>query len=186
MSVRAYLDHYPKIAANAYIDEFAVVIGDVEIGEQVSFWPCSVARGDVNHLSIGARTNVQDGAILHATHPSRFSGDGAPLIVGSDVTVGHNVVLHACEIGHHCLIGMSATVLDGVVVEPYTFIGANSLVPNNKKLTSGLWIGSPAVRVRDLKESEREFLDYSAQYYAKLAEEHRQTQLKSKIAEKAA
>ena len=149
MTIRKYKDISPDIHATAYIDESAVVIGDVMIGQDSSVWPMSVIRGDVNSITIGARSNIQDGSILHESHTSEFF-PGYPLVVGDDVTVGHKAILHACTVGNMCLVGMSATVMDGAVLGDYVIVGAGSLVPPGKQLESGyLYVGSPVKRVRE-------------------------------------
>src|SRR5512144_1734417 len=106
MPVRPYLDRHPQLGANVYIDSTALVIGDVVLGDGVSVWPMTVIRGDVNYIRIGARSNVQDGSVLHVSRPFAGNDAGWPLIVGEDVIVGHKVVLHGCTIGNRCLIGM--------------------------------------------------------------------------------
>lgn len=169
MSVRSYQNVSPRIAAGVYIDAAAHVIGDVEIGEDASIWPCAVARGDVHYIKIGARTNIQDGAILHVTHDGDYTLGGFPLHIGADVTVGHGAVLHACSIMDACLIGMHATVLDGVLVKKHSMIGAGALVTPSKIVGEGeLWLGNPARCVRKLTDQEIERLYYSARHYVKL------------------
>ena len=169
MSIRDFEKHRPKIAASAFVDEMAVVIGDVEIGEDVSVWPTTVIRGDVNSIRIGARTNIQDGSVLHVTHDSEHAPGGFPLTIGEGVTVGHKVILHACTIGDYCLVGMGSTVLDGAMLEDKVMLGANSLVSPGKVLESGyLYLGSPAQKVRKLKDSELAWLEYSAAHYVLL------------------
>lgn len=169
MNIRPYEHLLPRIGANAYVDPSAVVIGDVEVGEDASFWPCAVARGDVHHIRIGARSNVQDGAVLHVTHDGPYTTGGFPLIIGADVTVGHGAILHACTIGDACLIGMHATVLDGALVQRHAIVGAGALVPPGKVVGEGeLWIGNPARRVRQLSAEEIDKLYYSARQYVKL------------------
>jgi carbonic anhydrase/acetyltransferase-like protein (isoleucine patch superfamily) len=169
-NIRAFEDLRPRIAEDCWIDPSAVVIGDVAIGGGSSLWPGVVARGDINRIRIGERTNIQDASVLHVTHDSRFAPGGHPTILGDDITVGHRVILHGCEIGHHCLIGMGATIMDGAVIEPYTMVGAGSLVTGGKTLDSGyLYLGTPVRRVRELTEQEREYFDYSAGNYARLA-----------------
>lgn len=173
MSVRPYDGKQPQIHESAYIDEAGVVIGDVTIAEDASIWPMAVLRGDVHRIEIGKRTNVQDGAVLHVTHDGEFSPGGRPLIIGDDVTVGHNATLHACTIGNGCLIGMNAVVLDGAVIEDGAMVGAGALVTPNTRVTAGtLWVGSPAKMARELKEKEKAFLPYSAQHYVRLARKH--------------
>jgi carbonic anhydrase/acetyltransferase-like protein (isoleucine patch superfamily) len=173
MPVRSYGQSHPILGARVYVDPAAVVIGRVTAGDDVSFWPMAVARGDVNEISIGDRTNVQDGSVLHVTHDGPYSPGGIPLIVGADVTIGHNVTLHACTVGDRCLIGMSSCVLDGAIIEDDVFVAAGSLVTPGQRLeSSSLYRGSPARRVRDLTDGELEQLRYSAAHYVRLKDEY--------------
>lgn len=131
----------------------------------------------MNDIAIGARSNVQDGSILHVTHDGEYAPGGRALVVGTDVTVGHRAVLHACTIGNFCLVGMGAIVLDGAVLEDYVMVGAGSIVAPGKRLESrGLYVGSPARRVRDLIDREVSFLPYWAAHYVKLKNEYLQGQ----------
>jgi carbonic anhydrase/acetyltransferase-like protein (isoleucine patch superfamily) len=173
MSIRPFAGKTPEIAATAYVDESAVVIGDVKIGEDSSIWPMTVVRGDVHSITIGKGTNIQDVSILHVTHDGKFSPGGFPLVVGDYVTVGHRVILHACTVGNYCLIGMAATIMDGAVLGDKLIIGAGSLVPTGKELEGGyLYVGSPVKRVRELNDKELEFLEFSANHYVKLKDQH--------------
>ena len=174
MSIRPYLDKHPLIGPRAYIDAAAIVIGDVELGEDASVWPGTVIRGDVNHIRIGARTNVQDGAIVHVTHEGPYTRPGGwPTIIGADVTIGHGAIIHACTIEDACLIGMGATVLDGVVVKKHGFVGAGAVVSPGKVIGEGeLWLGNPARLARSLSAREIEQLHYSAQHYVKLKDRY--------------
>jgi carbonic anhydrase/acetyltransferase-like protein (isoleucine patch superfamily) len=169
VSTRHFEGINPCIAESAYIDETALVIGDVTIADDVSLWPKVVARGDIHSIHIGARTNIQDGTILHVSHDSEFAPGGYALHIGAGVTVGHQAILHGCTVGDGCLIGMAATVMDGAVVDPGTIIGAGSLVPPGQELEGGfLWIGSPARKSRALRPEEESFLVYSAAHYVEL------------------
>ncbi|ENU5816307.1 gamma carbonic anhydrase family protein [Vibrio fluvialis] len=165
-AIRSYKGITPQIGERVYIDESSVLVGDIKIGNDASIWPLVAARGDVNHIVIGARSNIQDGSVLHVTHKNNENPDGYPLIIGEDVTVGHKVMLHGCTIQDRVLVGMGAIVLDGVVVESDVMIGAGSLVPPGKRLESGyLYIGSPVKQARPLNKKERAFLVKSAQNY---------------------
>ena len=173
VNIRAYKNKMPEIHDTAYVDEAAVVIGDVVIGADASIWPMVAVRGDVNSIRIGQRTNVQDGCVLHVTHAGPMSPDGYALTVGNDVTVGHNAVLHACTIEDHCLIGMGAVVLDGAIIRAGAMVGAGSIVSPGKELEGGhLYLGAPARKVRELSEKEQAFLAYSAEHYVKLKNDY--------------
>jgi carbonic anhydrase/acetyltransferase-like protein (isoleucine patch superfamily) len=174
MNIRAYLGTMPTLGARVYVDESALVIGRVTLGDDVSVWPFAVVRGDINFIEIGARTNVQDGSVLHVVHDSAYMPGGLPLIVGEDVTVGHKAVLHAARIGNRCLIGMGAVILDGAVIEDDVVVGAGSIVPPGKHLSSqGLYIGNPAKRLRELASKEIEQLLYGAAHYVKVKDHYR-------------
>ncbi len=171
--IRRHQQWTPRIAASAWIDPQATVIGRVTIGEESSVWPQTVIRGDIHRIDIGVRTNIQDGSVLHVTHDSHYSPGGSPLVIGNDVTVGHNATLHACTIGDGCLIGMGSIVLDKATLEPGVMLGAGSLVPPGKRLEGGyLWLGSPVRRARPLGDEEKNYLRYSAAHYVKLMRQH--------------
>lgn len=173
MSIRDFENHSPQIGKDVFIDESAVVIGNVTIGADSSVWPLTAVRGDIHSITIGERTNIQDGSVLHVTHDSEYAPGGNALLIGDDVTVGHKVILHACTIGNRVLVGMGATVLDGAVLEDEVMLGAHSLVSPNKTLESGyLYVGSPAKKVRVITEKEREWLRYSAAHYVDLKNRH--------------
>jgi carbonic anhydrase/acetyltransferase-like protein (isoleucine patch superfamily) len=163
----------PKLSAGVYVADSAVVIGDVTLGADVSIWPLTVARGDVNRIEIGDETNIQDSCVLHVTHRSEAHPEGYPLIVGRGVTVGHRVVLHGCTVGDLCLIGIGAIIMDGAVVEERVIVGAGALIPPGKRLESGyLYVGSPARPVRTLKDEELEYLSYSKDGYVRLKNQY--------------
>lgn len=163
----------PKLGKRVFIEASAVLYGDIELGDDASVWPLVAARGDVNHIRIGARTNIQDGSVLHVTRKSAALPDGMPLLIGEDVTIGHKAMLHACTIGNRVLVGMGCIILDGAVVEDDVMIGAGSLVPPGKRLVSGyLYMGSPARQVRPLTEQEQAFLLKSADNYVVLKEDY--------------
>jgi carbonic anhydrase/acetyltransferase-like protein (isoleucine patch superfamily) len=173
LSIRSFEGREPRLATGAWVADTALVIGDVELGESVSIWPTAIVRGDIQSIRIGARSNVQDGTVIHVTHDSRFCPGGLPTIVGAGVTIGHRAVLHACSVGDQALIGMQATVLDGVVVGARCMVGAGSLVPPGKRLDPGwLYVGNPVVRRRPLSDLELEFLGYSAENYVRLKDRY--------------
>ncbi len=170
-AIRTYKNSTPVLGERVYIDPAAVVIGDVTLGDDSSVWPCTVIRGDMHHIRIGARTSVQDGSVLHITHAGEFNEDGWPLTVGDDVTIGHNVNLHGCTVGNRVLVGIGSIILDGAIVEDDVVIGAGTLVPPGKVLESGyMYMGSPCKKIRPLKESEKAFFTYSANNYVALKE----------------
>ena len=173
MTIRLFENISPTIDATAYVDESALVIGKVTIGADASLWPNVVARGDVNTISIGARTNIQDGSILHVNHDSEYDPGGSIVTIGADVTVGHRVILHGCTVEDACLVGMAATIMDGAILHSGVLLAAGSLVPPGKELEGGyLWVGSPVRQARPLKDSEREFLKYSPAHYVELKNRH--------------
>lgn len=173
MPVQRFSELQPEIGRRVYLHDTALVIGQVRIGDDASLWPYVVARGDVNRISIGARSNVQDLSMLHVTHDGPYSPGGLPLLIGDDVTVGHKCLLHACTIGSRCLIGMGAIVMDGAVIEDEVLLGAGSLVSPGKRLQSGyLYRGNPVRPVRELREDEREMLRYSAAHYVRLKDRY--------------
>jgi carbonic anhydrase/acetyltransferase-like protein (isoleucine patch superfamily) len=172
-NIRRFESAHPEIAPDAWVDETAVVIGDVSIASQSSIWPMCVLRGDVHLIRIGRQTNIQDSSVLHVSHDSHYLPGGRPLIIGDRVTVGHRVLLHGCEIGDGCLIGMGSTILDGAVLEPAVMLGAGSLVPQGKRLEGGhLWLGRPVRRVRTLTDEELEIIDYTARHYVRLKQRY--------------
>ncbi|WP_252272246.1 gamma carbonic anhydrase family protein [Pseudomonas subflava] len=173
MAIRTYQGTTPQLGPRAFVDASAVVIGDVELGEDASVWPMAVVRGDMHRIRIGKRTSVQDGSVLHITHAGPFNPDGYPLLIGDEVTIAHNVTLHGCTLGNRILVGMGSIVMDGAVVEDEVVIGAGSLVPPGKVLESGyLYVGSPVKQARALTDKERAFFAYSAANYVKLKDLH--------------
>jgi carbonic anhydrase/acetyltransferase-like protein (isoleucine patch superfamily) len=166
--IRTYLGHAPQIAATAYIDPQAVVIGDVLIGEHSSVWPCAVLRGDVNFMRIGARTNIQDGSILHVMR------DTNPLILGDNVTVGHAVVLHGCTVESRCLIGMGSIILNGATIGTGSIIAAGTLVPERTMVPAGsLFMGQPGKLRRSLTPEDLDSIDGYAQRYVEYKETYK-------------
>jgi len=173
MSVRPYREWVPAIGRGVWIDPAATVIGRVTIGEDSSIWPGAVVRGDVNAVSIGARTSIQDGSVLHVASARLAGGPGIPLFIGDDCTIGHSVILHACTVGNRCLVGMRAIVMDGAVIGDEVIVGAGALVPAGARLPSRtLWVGSPAREKRALTSKEIAHLAESAAHYVSLKDDY--------------
>lgn len=174
-NIRPYLHLQPQIGKRVYIDPAATVIGRTQLADDVSIWPNVVVRGDVEAISIGAGTNIQDNAVLHVTHKGPLSPLGGPLQIGKGVTVGHSAILHACTIGDYCLIGMGAIVLDGAIVEPFSLLAAGAVLAPGKRIESGwLWRGNPAKPARELSVAEKEYFKYSADHYINLKDQYLQ------------
>ncbi|MDP3516136.1 MAG: gamma carbonic anhydrase family protein [Pseudohongiella sp.] len=173
MAIETFEQITPLLSAGVFVHNSAVVIGDVHIGTDSSVWPMATIRGDIHQIRIGARSSIQDGAVLHVTHDGPFNPGGFPCVVGDDVTVGHKVMLHGCTIQSRVLIGMGTIVMDGAVVESEVVIGGGSLVPPGKRLESGfLYVGSPVKKIRELSEQEKFFFLYSAGKYRELKDRY--------------
>jgi len=172
--LRAFQGILPKVGENAFVEETAVVVGDVVIGAESSVWFLSVVRADVNFVKIGSRTNIQDLCVLHVTH------DTHPLIIGDEVTVGHHVVLHGCTIKDRVLVGMGAILMDGVVIGEECIIGAGALITEDTVIPPGsLVLGSPGCVKRPITEKERVWIKRSAANYVRYASEHRSSRTAS-------
>lgn len=168
--IRAFKGFVPRVHAEAYVAESAEVVGEVEIGPGASIWPHAVVRGDVGPIRIGARSNIQDGCVVHCTQGRFFA------TVGEDVTIGHSAIVHGCLIGDRVLIGMGAIVMDGAEVGADSIVGAGALVtPGTRIAPRSLAIGSPARVLRQLSDSEVAEIVRSAQHYVGYAREHRST-----------
>lgn len=174
MNIRPFDGILPTLGQRTYIDPAACVIGDVVLGDDVSVWPGTVIRGDVNYIRIGARSNIQDGTIVHVSHDGPYGNPGGfATIIGEDVTIGHGAIVHACIIEDACLIGMGSTILDGAIIRKHGFVGAGALIPPGKTVESGeLWLGNPAKCVRKLSARDIEQLYYSAQHYVRLKDRY--------------
>ncbi|HYD43259.1 MAG TPA: gamma carbonic anhydrase family protein [Anaeromyxobacter sp.] len=167
-AVGPYRGISPRLHPSVLVMDGATLIGDVELGEGSSVWPGVVVRGDVCHVRIGARTNLQDGTVVHVTT------DTHPTIVGDDVTVGHRAVLHGCTIRDRCLIGIGAIVLDGAVVGPDAFVGAGALVTPGTVVPPGtMFLGAPGRVKRPLTPEELAGLRASAAHYVEVAAQYR-------------
>ena len=174
MTIRPYLDQFPSLGERVYVDPAATVIGQVTLGDDVSIWPGCVVRGDVNFIRIGARSNVQDGTVIHVSHDGPHARlGGFATVIGEDVTIGHKAIIHACRIEDAALIGMGAVLLDGAVVRKHGFVGAGALLAPGKVVGEAeLWLGNPARKVRVLSDAEIEGLYYSAQHYVRLKDQY--------------
>ncbi|NKB44823.1 MAG: gamma carbonic anhydrase family protein [Alphaproteobacteria bacterium] len=162
-------DINPVIAADAFVAPSATIVGDTHIGAKASIWFNVVLRGDVNHIRIGERTNIQDGTVVHV------SSKDHPTIIGADVLIGHMAMIHACTLEDGCFVGMSATVMDGAIVERGAMIAAGALVPPGKRVKAGqMWAGTPAKFVRDVKPEEAASFPDQIQRYVDLGQTYRQ------------
>lgn len=167
-NVLPFEDRVPQIDPTAWVAPTAVVIGDVTIGAESSVWYHCVLRGDTNVMRIGARTNIQDGSILH------LNAGAEPLIIGDDVTIGHACIIHACTLKDRAFVGMGATVLDRAVIEEGGMLGAGGMLPPGKRIgPNELWMGSPAKLARVMEPDERAKFDRTAPNYVALAKRHR-------------
>ena len=166
--IRSYRGRTPQVAGSAYIDPASVVIGDVSIGEHSSVWPCAVIRGDVHWIRIGARTNIQDGSVLHVMR------DEYPLLLGDNVTIGHGVILHGCTIESRVLVGMGSVILNGARVGAGSIIAAMTLVPERTVIPPGsLFMGHPGKFRRALTAEDQETIDSYAARYVEYAETYK-------------
>lgn len=168
--VISYKHYKPSIGKNVYISENSTIIGRCFIGENCSIWYNSVVRADDNEIIVGRGTNIQDGCVVHCANAYKT-------IIGENVTVGHNVILHGCTIGNNCLIGMGSAILDGAVIGDNVIVGANSLITSGKKIPSGVLVmGSPAKVVRKLTSEEIEEIRHSAEGYIMFSKEYEKIQ----------
>ncbi|MEZ4273607.1 MAG: gamma carbonic anhydrase family protein [Myxococcota bacterium] len=162
----------PRQGQDVLVAPTVTVIGDVDLGDEANIWYGSVLRGDVGRIHIGKRTNIQDLTVIHVTTQTFDT------YIGDEVTVGHRVILHGCHIEDRVLVGMGSTVMDGAKIGPYNIIGAGALVTPGSEFPGGqLLLGSPARAVRDVKDTERQFIEASAAHYVELAKRHAQSNL---------
>jgi carbonic anhydrase/acetyltransferase-like protein (isoleucine patch superfamily) len=175
--IRSFHGFAPDVSPLAYVDASAQVIGHEQIGDDASIWPCSVVRGDVHAIRIGARSNVQDSALLHVSHDARFTLGGFALTIGDNVTIGHGAALHGCSVQDACLIGMRVIILDGSVVRKHSMIGAGAVVTQGKIVGEGeLWLGNPPRCMRMLSSEEIEQIYCTARQYVVLGTNYRAEQ----------
>lgn len=159
--------HKPDVGRGAFVDESAVVIGRVSLGERASVWPTAVIRGDTDLIAVGPDSNVQDGAVLHAD-------EGVPCTVGARVTIGHRAVVHGCTVEDEVLVGMGAVVMNRARVGAGSIIGAGAVVPEGTDIPPGsMVVGIPARVVRVTREAEREAIRLSAAHYVRMIDRHR-------------
>ena len=168
LNIRPFDGVLPVVAESAFVDAMAVVIGDVQLAENSSVWPCAVIRGDVNRITIGEGSNIQDFAMLHVTHKRPADPLGAPLVIGKNVTIGHHVTLHGCTIGDEVLVGIGTIILDRAIIESQVLIGAGSLVHLINAESGYLYLGNPVKQVRPLTDEEKAYFKYSAEHYMRL------------------
>jgi carbonic anhydrase/acetyltransferase-like protein (isoleucine patch superfamily) len=174
--IASYKTYQPQVGKGGWVAPNATLIGDVYLGEDVSLWFNTVVRGDVHSIRIGARTNIQDNSLVHITQhegEERSAQDGHPTVIGSEVTVGHRVILHGCTVGDLCLIGMGAILLDGVVIGRESIVGAGSVVPPGKQFPPrSLIMGTPAKLVREVTEAQIQEMQASWRRYVALKNDY--------------
>jgi len=151
-----------------FIHDSSVLMGNMTIGEDCSVWPLVVLRADVNSISVGQRTNIQDGTVIHCARASESSQQGHRTEIGSDVTIGHKCLLHGCTIEDRVLIGMGSVVMDGAYISSDVILGAGSLVPPGKTLDSGIWVGRPAKKLRDVTKDDQQAIMDNVSHYVSL------------------
>ena len=172
--IESFQQYSPQLGERVYLHPSSTLIGNLSLGDDCSVWPSTVIRADVNLIQIGKRTNIQDLSVLHVTHAGQYNPEGASLSIGDDVTIGHRVTCHGCQIGSRVLIGIGSIILDGAIVQEDVMIGAQTLVLAHEILKSGyLYVGSPAKLLRQLTKTELQFLRYSAERYVQLKEQYR-------------
>lgn len=170
--IREFNGVSPKIHETAFIAENAAIIGDVEIGAKTSIWYGVVIRGDMNHIRIGANCNIQDGTVIHVDSEGE-DWNGCPTLIGDNVTVGHRSMLHACTLEDNSFVGMSATVLNGVVVESGAMVAAGAVVTPDKRVLKGqLWAGMPAKYMRDLRPEELDHFGQVTEHYMEISSKY--------------
>lgn len=179
-----YRDKFPAIDQSAFIANSAIIAGDVLIGKNSGIWYGCVLRGDVTQIIVGENTNIQDNSILHGTRPNHAQNktgkDGAPVIIGNNVTIGHGAIIHACIIEDCSFIGMGSIIMDMARVEKFGMLAAGAVLTPGKIVKTGqIWAGNPAKYFRDMTKEEMDYIQTSADNYAILAREYRANNSKS-------
>ena len=173
MTILDYEGKAPRIDATAFVAPGARLIGDIEIGPEASIWYNCVLRGDVNAIRIGARTNIQDGTVLHVDSPHPGREAGHPTIIGDDVLIGHLAMVHGCILHDRAFVGLGAIVMDGCEIEGDSMLAAGAMLTPGKRIVSGqLWAGRPAKYVRDLSEADLAGMRAGVAHYVELAKRH--------------
>ena len=174
MNIESYANKHPLIDKSVYMHHTSCIIGDVTIGSNSSVWPYTVIRGDVEAITIGKNTNIQDGSIIHVTHAGPYTDQGQATTIGDDVTIGHRATLHACTVESATFIGINSTILDKAIIKTGAMLGANSLVTMGQEIEGGyLWLGQPARKIRALTQQELDYIIYSAKHYTKIANQYK-------------
>lgn len=178
-NILTYRNITPKLDSSAFIAPNAVISGDVKIGKNSGIWYGCVLRGDVTKIVVGDNTNIQDNCVLHGTRPhhaqNKTGAEGAPVLIGSHVTIGHGAIVHACIIEDYAFIGMGAIVMDLARVEQFGMLAAGAVLTPGRVVKSGqIWAGNPAKYFRDMSEAEKNYIKISADNYAELAAEYKQ------------
>ena len=179
-NILPYLGQMPNIHQSAFIANNATIAGKVEIGENSSVWFGCILRGDVTSITIGSHTNIQDACILHGTRPNHAQNktgkNGAPVVVGSYVTIGHSAIIHACEVQDYSFVGMGSIVMDLSIIESYGMLAAGAVLTPGKVIKSKqIWAGNPAKYLRDLTQTELDYIKISSQNYVELAMQYKKT-----------
>lgn len=182
-NILPYRNILPSIDPSAFIASTAILSGDVKIGKNSGIWYGCVLRGDVTKIVIGDNTNIQDNCVLHGTRPhhaqNKTGAEGAPVIVGSNVTIGHGAIIHACIIEDNAFIGMGSIIMDLARVEEFGMLAAGAVLTPGKVVKSGqIWAGNPAKYFRDMNQAEKDYIKISADNYAELAREYSESQKK--------
>lgn len=167
MSLLPFKNKVPIVSSDCFVAHNSVIIGDVEVGSSSSIWFGTVLRGDVFHIRVGARTNIQDNSVVHVT------SNKYPTIIGNNVTIGHSVTLHGCTINDNSLVGIGSVVMDQCDLGQWSIVAAGSVVKPNTKIPSGkLWGGLPAKEIRDLNDGEREWIKSLSSKYVELSRQY--------------